>query len=123
MRRLSRVPQDRLRLGEALQPRLPGPAAQRQCLCVQRVQPQRSCPPHCRQQRDILDLVVTSSSSAIVMTLENDDDPQFTGVTLSSTRETRDLRAGLCGESGGGRAGDSWDRSVTSLPGVRSVSL
>ncbi|XP_037598137.1 TBC1 domain family member 14 isoform X2 [Cebus imitator] len=36
---------------------------------------------------DILDLVVTSSSSAIV-TLENDDDPQFTNVTLSSVRET-----------------------------------
>ncbi|KAM5338073.1 TBC1 domain family member 14 isoform 2-T3 [Glossophaga mutica] len=39
---------------------------------------------------DILDLVVTSSSSAIV-TLENDDDPQFTDVTLSSIRETHDL--------------------------------
>ncbi|XP_036848646.2 uncharacterized protein KIAA0232 isoform X3 [Manis javanica] len=39
---------------------------------------------------DILDLVVTSSSSAIV-TLENDDDPQFTDVTLSSVKETRDL--------------------------------
>lgn len=38
---------------------------------------------------DILDLVVTSSSSAIV-TLENDDDPQFTDVTLSSVRESRD---------------------------------
>ncbi|XP_032110014.1 TBC1 domain family member 14 isoform X2 [Sapajus apella] len=36
---------------------------------------------------DILDLVVTSSSSAIV-TLENDDDPQFTNVTLSSVKET-----------------------------------
>lgn len=39
---------------------------------------------------DILDLVVTSSSSAIV-TLENDDDPQFTDVTLSSIKETHDL--------------------------------
>ncbi|XP_043304302.1 TBC1 domain family member 14 isoform X2 [Cervus elaphus] len=38
---------------------------------------------------DILDLVVTSSSSAIVA-LENDDDPPFTDVTLSSTREPRD---------------------------------
>ncbi|XP_054437887.1 TBC1 domain family member 14 isoform X2 [Pteronotus mesoamericanus] len=38
---------------------------------------------------DILDLVVTSSSSAIV-TLENDDDPQFTDVTLSSTKESHD---------------------------------
>ncbi|XP_076992455.1 TBC1 domain family member 14 isoform X2 [Tamandua tetradactyla] len=38
---------------------------------------------------DILDLVVTSSSSAIV-TLENDDDPQFTDVTLSSIKETSD---------------------------------
>lgn len=40
---------------------------------------------------DILDLVVTSSSSAIV-TLENDDDPQFTDVTLSAGKEARDLR-------------------------------
>ncbi|XP_077731123.1 TBC1 domain family member 14 isoform X2 [Canis aureus] len=39
---------------------------------------------------DILDLVVTSSSSAIV-TLESDDDPQFTDVTLSSSKETREL--------------------------------
>ncbi|ELW62232.1 TBC1 domain family member 14 [Tupaia chinensis] len=39
---------------------------------------------------DILDLVVTSSSSAIV-TLENDDDPQFTDVTLSSIKETSDF--------------------------------
>ncbi|XP_075849053.1 TBC1 domain family member 14 isoform X1 [Microcebus murinus] len=39
---------------------------------------------------DILDLVVTSSSSAIV-TLENDDDPQFTNVTLSSIKETSGL--------------------------------
>uniref|UniRef100_H0VFV5 TBC1 domain family member 14 n=1 Tax=Cavia porcellus TaxID=10141 RepID=H0VFV5_CAVPO len=38
---------------------------------------------------DILDLMVTSSSSAIV-TLENDDDPQFTDVTLSSVREASD---------------------------------
>ncbi|KAM6150174.1 TBC1 domain family member 14 isoform 1-T1 [Erethizon dorsatum] len=38
---------------------------------------------------DILDLMVTSSSSAIV-TLENDDDPQFTNVTLSSIKETSD---------------------------------
>ncbi|XP_060004743.1 TBC1 domain family member 14 isoform X3 [Lagenorhynchus albirostris] len=44
---------------------------------------------------DILDLVVTSSSSAIV-TLENDDDPQFTDVTLSSIKETRDLRQQDC---------------------------
>ncbi|XP_057562472.1 TBC1 domain family member 14 isoform X1 [Hippopotamus amphibius kiboko] len=44
---------------------------------------------------DILDLVVTSSSSAIV-TLENDDDPQFTDVTLSSVKETRDLRQRDC---------------------------
>nr|XP_004656044.1 TBC1 domain family member 14 isoform X1 [Jaculus jaculus] len=39
---------------------------------------------------DILDLMVTSSSSAIV-TLENDDDPQFTDVTLSSIKETSGL--------------------------------
>uniref|UniRef100_A0A8D2BDT7 TBC1 domain family member 14 n=1 Tax=Sciurus vulgaris TaxID=55149 RepID=A0A8D2BDT7_SCIVU len=39
---------------------------------------------------DILDLMVTSSSSAIV-TLENDDDPQFTDVTLSSIKESSDL--------------------------------
>ncbi|XP_048220488.1 TBC1 domain family member 14 isoform X2 [Perognathus longimembris pacificus] len=39
---------------------------------------------------DILDLMVTSSSSAIV-TLENDDDPQFTDVTLSSIREASDF--------------------------------
>ncbi|XP_066089401.1 TBC1 domain family member 14 isoform X2 [Saccopteryx bilineata] len=39
---------------------------------------------------DILDLVVTSSSSAIV-TLENDEDPPFTDVTLSSVREAHDL--------------------------------
>ncbi|XP_066892825.1 TBC1 domain family member 14 isoform X2 [Kogia breviceps] len=44
---------------------------------------------------DILDLVVTSSSSAIV-TLENDDDPQFTDVTLSSIKETRDPRQQDC---------------------------
>ncbi|XP_037386651.1 TBC1 domain family member 14 isoform X1 [Talpa occidentalis] len=35
---------------------------------------------------DLVDLVVTSNSSAIV-TLENDDDPQFTDVTLSCVRE------------------------------------
>ncbi|MXQ95989.1 hypothetical protein E5288_WYG022246 [Bos mutus] len=51
---------------------------------------------------DILDLVVTSSSSAIV-TLENDDDPQFTDVTLSSTRETRDLQRDCAGETEEGR--------------------
>uniref|UniRef100_A0A287D087 TBC1 domain family member 14 n=1 Tax=Ictidomys tridecemlineatus TaxID=43179 RepID=A0A287D087_ICTTR len=39
---------------------------------------------------DILDLMVTSSSSAIV-TLENDDDPQFTDVTLSSIKESSEL--------------------------------
>ncbi|XP_012579505.1 PREDICTED: TBC1 domain family member 14-like [Condylura cristata] len=39
---------------------------------------------------DLVDLVVTSSSSAIV-TLENDDDPQLTDVTLSCAGETRDL--------------------------------
>uniref|UniRef100_A0A8C9PTL5 TBC1 domain family member 14 n=1 Tax=Spermophilus dauricus TaxID=99837 RepID=A0A8C9PTL5_SPEDA len=39
---------------------------------------------------DILDLMVTSSSSAIV-TLENDDDPQFTDVTLSSIKESTEL--------------------------------
>lgn len=39
---------------------------------------------------DILDLMVTSSSSAIV-TLENDDDPQFTDVTLSSIKESSNL--------------------------------
>lgn len=44
---------------------------------------------------DILDLVVTSSSSAIV-TLENDDGPQFTDVTLSSVRETRDPQQQGC---------------------------
>ncbi|XP_047271960.1 TBC1 domain family member 14 isoform X7 [Homo sapiens] len=44
---------------------------------------------------DILDLVVTSSSSAIV-TLENDDDPQFTNVTLSSIKETRGLHQQDC---------------------------
>lgn len=44
---------------------------------------------------DILDLVVTSSSSAIV-TLESDDDPQFTDVTLSSVKETRELRQQDC---------------------------
>ncbi|XP_053528313.1 TBC1 domain family member 14 isoform X3 [Artibeus jamaicensis] len=44
---------------------------------------------------DILDLVVTSSSSAIV-TLENDDDPQFTDVTLSSIKETHDLHQQDC---------------------------
>ncbi|XP_058157280.1 TBC1 domain family member 14 isoform X2 [Dasypus novemcinctus] len=44
---------------------------------------------------DILDLVVTSSSSAIV-TLENDDDPPFTDVTLSSVRETSDLHQQDC---------------------------
>ncbi|KAM8803099.1 TBC1 domain family member 14 isoform 2-T2 [Rhynchonycteris naso] len=37
---------------------------------------------------DILDLMVTSSSSAIV-TLETDEDPPFTDVTLSSGREPR----------------------------------
>uniref|UniRef100_A0A8C6EFB1 TBC1 domain family member 14 n=1 Tax=Moschus moschiferus TaxID=68415 RepID=A0A8C6EFB1_MOSMO len=51
---------------------------------------------------DILDLVVTSSSSAIV-TLENDDDPRFTDVTLSSARETRDLPRGCAGETEEGR--------------------
>ncbi|ELK06521.1 TBC1 domain family member 14 [Pteropus alecto] len=44
---------------------------------------------------DILDLVVTSSSSAIV-TLENDDDPQFTDVTLSSIKETPDPQRRDC---------------------------
>lgn len=44
---------------------------------------------------DILDLMVTSSSSAIV-TLENDDDPQFTDVTLSSIKETHDLHQQDC---------------------------
>ncbi|XP_077924475.1 TBC1 domain family member 14 isoform X1 [Halichoerus grypus] len=44
---------------------------------------------------DILDLVVTSSSSAIV-TLESDDDPQFTDVTLSSGKETDELRQQDC---------------------------
>ncbi|XP_032251364.1 TBC1 domain family member 14 isoform X1 [Phoca vitulina] len=44
---------------------------------------------------DILDLVVTSSSSAIV-TLESDDDPQFTDVTLSSGKETHELRQQDC---------------------------
>ncbi|XP_072868625.1 TBC1 domain family member 14 isoform X3 [Chlorocebus sabaeus] len=44
---------------------------------------------------DILDLVVTSSSSAIV-TLENDDDPQFTSVTLSSVKETSGLHQQGC---------------------------
>ncbi|KAM4854230.1 TBC1 domain family member 14 isoform 2-T2 [Thomomys bottae] len=44
---------------------------------------------------DILDLMVTSSSSAIV-TLENDDDPQFTHVTLSSARETGDFHPQDC---------------------------
>ncbi|XP_017708889.1 PREDICTED: TBC1 domain family member 14 isoform X2 [Rhinopithecus bieti] len=44
---------------------------------------------------DILDLVVTSSSSAIV-TLENDDDPQFTNVTLSSVKETSGLHQQDC---------------------------
>ncbi|XP_004772262.1 TBC1 domain family member 14 isoform X2 [Mustela putorius furo] len=46
---------------------------------------------------DILDLVVTSSSSAIV-TLESDDDPQFTDVTLSSVKETRELRQQDCAD-------------------------
>lgn len=44
---------------------------------------------------DILDLVVTSSSSAIV-TLENDDDPQFTDVTLSAIKATRDPQQQDC---------------------------
>lgn len=44
---------------------------------------------------DILDLMVTSSSSAIV-TLENDDDPRFTDVTLSSIKETLDLHQQDC---------------------------
>lgn len=44
---------------------------------------------------DILDLVVTSSSSAIV-TLETDDDPPFTDVTLSSVKETPDLQRQDC---------------------------
>uniref|UniRef100_A0A7N9CYV1 TBC1 domain family member 14 n=2 Tax=Macaca fascicularis TaxID=9541 RepID=A0A7N9CYV1_MACFA len=44
---------------------------------------------------DILDLVVTSSSSAIV-TLENDDDPRFTNVTLSSVKETSGLHQQDC---------------------------
>ncbi|EDM00044.1 TBC1 domain family, member 14 [Rattus norvegicus] len=44
---------------------------------------------------DILDLMVTSNSSAIV-TLENDDDPQFTDVTLSSIKETSDLHQQDC---------------------------
>ncbi|XP_065769982.1 TBC1 domain family member 14 isoform X2 [Muntiacus reevesi] len=47
---------------------------------------------------DILDLVVTSSSSAIVA-LENDDDPPFTDVTLSSTREPRDHQRDCAGET------------------------
>ncbi|XP_072802688.1 TBC1 domain family member 14 isoform X2 [Vicugna pacos] len=51
---------------------------------------------------DILDLVVTSSSSAIV-TLENDDDPQFTDVTLSSIKETRDLQQQDCDETEEGK--------------------
>ncbi|XP_059021841.1 TBC1 domain family member 14 isoform X2 [Mustela lutreola] len=46
---------------------------------------------------DILDLVVTSSSSAIV-TLESDDDPQFTDVTLSSVKETHELRQQDCAD-------------------------
>ncbi|XP_032189643.1 TBC1 domain family member 14 isoform X2 [Mustela erminea] len=46
---------------------------------------------------DILDLVVTSSSSAIV-TLESDDDPQFTDVTLNSVKETRELRQQDCAD-------------------------
>ncbi|XP_051056346.1 TBC1 domain family member 14 isoform X4 [Phodopus roborovskii] len=44
---------------------------------------------------DILDLMVTSSSSAIV-TLENDDDRHFTDVTLSSIKETSDLHQQDC---------------------------
>ncbi|XP_008571337.1 PREDICTED: TBC1 domain family member 14 isoform X2 [Galeopterus variegatus] len=44
---------------------------------------------------DILDLMVMSSSSAIV-TLENDDDPQFTDVTLSSIKETIDRHQQDC---------------------------
>ncbi|XP_069850221.1 TBC1 domain family member 14 isoform X2 [Dipodomys merriami] len=40
---------------------------------------------------DLGDLVVTSSSSAIV-TLENDEDPPFTDVTLSSVKESGDFR-------------------------------
>ncbi|XP_073898772.1 TBC1 domain family member 14 isoform X1 [Castor canadensis] len=44
---------------------------------------------------DILDLMVTSSSSAIV-TLENDDDPQFTDVTLSSIKDTSDSQQQDC---------------------------
>ncbi|XP_016835679.1 TBC1 domain family member 14 isoform X3 [Cricetulus griseus] len=44
---------------------------------------------------DILDLMVTSSSSAIV-TLENDDDQHFTDVTLSSIKETSDLHQQDC---------------------------
>ncbi|EHB03671.1 TBC1 domain family member 14 [Heterocephalus glaber] len=46
---------------------------------------------------DILDLMVTSSSSAIV-TLENDDNPQFTDVTLSSIEETSDAHPLGCAE-------------------------
>ncbi|XP_013362216.1 PREDICTED: TBC1 domain family member 14 [Chinchilla lanigera] len=46
---------------------------------------------------DILDLMVTSSSSAIV-TLENDDDPQFTDVTLSSIKETSDSHQPGCAD-------------------------
>ncbi|XP_066243937.1 TBC1 domain family member 14 isoform X1 [Saccopteryx leptura] len=46
---------------------------------------------------DILDLVVTSSSSAIV-TLENDEDPPFTDVTLSSVREAHDLHPRDCAD-------------------------
>ena len=51
---------------------------------------------------DILDLVVTSSSSAIVA-LESDDDPQLTDVTLSSSRESRDGQRDSAGaaEAGG----------------------
>jgi hypothetical protein len=39
--------------------------------------------------------MVTSSSSAIV-TLENDDDPQFTDVTLSSIKDTSDSQQQDC---------------------------
>nr|XP_019603754.1 PREDICTED: TBC1 domain family member 14 isoform X1 [Rhinolophus sinicus]XP_019603755.1 PREDICTED: TBC1 domain family member 14 isoform X1 [Rhinolophus sinicus]XP_019603757.1 PREDICTED: TBC1 domain family member 14 isoform X1 [Rhinolophus sinicus] len=44
---------------------------------------------------DILDLVVASSSSAIV-TLENDDGAQFTDVTLSSVKETQGAQRQEC---------------------------
>ncbi|CAI9172301.1 unnamed protein product [Rangifer tarandus platyrhynchus] len=50
---------------------------------------------------DILDLVVTSSSSAIVA-LENDEGPQFADVTLSSSEEGRDRQRGCAGAAEAG---------------------